>query len=281
MPSDPQVQKIGVAAPQPDSALKTLELGDLIDAPALQKLMEDFYAVAHIPMSILDMKGRVLVGVGWQQVCIQFHRVNPETAKHCLESDTELTAKIAPGSYRLYKCKNNLWDIATPIMIGERQIGNIFSGQFFFDDEAVDREFFRAQARQYHFNEEEYLSALDKVPRLSRETVDRGMAFLLQLADMLSKQGYNNVQLARLLEERERLSASLHKAQEMAHLGSWELDLRTNTLRWSDEVYRIFGLEPQEFGATYEAFLAYIHPDDRAAVDACLFRLPSGEQRRL
>ncbi|HET6514430.1 MAG TPA: PocR ligand-binding domain-containing protein [Thermodesulfovibrionales bacterium] len=200
----------------PGGDLGVLELADIIDAPALQKLMDDFFAVAGFPMSIIDLRGRVLVGVGWQEICTRFHRVEPDTSRLCLESDTELSAGLAQGEFRLYKCKNNLWDIATPIIVGGRHIGNVFSGQFFFDDETVDREMFRAQAREYGFNEEEYLAALDRVPRLSRQTVDHGMAFLLKLSDTLSQLGYSNVKLARLLTERDRLTASLRDSRRAA-----------------------------------------------------------------
>lgn len=58
----------------------------------------------------------------------------------------------------------------------------------------------------------------------------------------------------------------LKEAQKIAHLGNWHWDIITNKLQWSDEIYRIFGLEPQQFGATYEAFLNCVHPDDKEFV---------------
>jgi diguanylate cyclase (GGDEF)-like protein/PAS domain S-box-containing protein len=61
---------------------------------------------------------------------------------------------------------------------------------------------------------------------------------------------------------------NLREAQRIAHLGNWTLDLQSNHLDWSDEVFRIFEMDPQQFAATYEAFVAIVHPDDRAAVDS-------------
>lgn len=66
-----------------------------------------------------------------------------------------------------------------------------------------------------------------------------------------------------VLLERER---QLAEAQKVAHLGSFEWDAVADRVSWSDELYRIYGLEPQSFGATFDAFVAQIHPDDRTLV---------------
>ena len=193
-----------------DSDLKDidkLELADIIDHESLQSLMDKFYELTHIGVGIIDLKGNVLVGTGWQDLCSKFHRAHPETCRNCIESDLELSGNVDPGTYRSYKCKNNMWDIATPIMVDEKHIGNLFLGQFFFEEEEIPFDTFRLQARKYGFEEKEYMEALNKVPRWSHETVNAVMNFYTQLTDIISSLCYSNILLARTLDER-------HKAEK-------------------------------------------------------------------
>lgn len=64
-----------------------------------------------------------------------------------------------------------------------------------------------------------------------------------------------------------RSQNSLAEAQRISKVGNWELDLVANNLIWSNEIFRIFEIDPKQFGASYEAFLNVIHPDDREAVN--------------
>jgi ligand-binding sensor protein len=137
----------------------------LLDTEALQAMVDDFYQLTHIGIAIIDLAGDVLVKAGWQDICTCFHRVHPETERNCRQSDLELSKGVLKGEFKLHRCKNNMWDIATPIIIGDQHLGNLFLGQFFFDDDQVDVGLFREQAGKYGFEEEGYLEALNNVPR--------------------------------------------------------------------------------------------------------------------
>ncbi len=94
---------------------------------------------------------------------------------------------------------------------------------------------------------------------VARDVTDRNKA-----QDALREAEQEQRQLAAHLEvERARLA----EAQTIAKVGSWELDLRTDVLTWSDETHHIFGSDPAVFQNSYQAFLECIHPDDREDVN--------------
>ncbi|WP_410509729.1 PocR ligand-binding domain-containing protein [Methanosarcina hadiensis] len=204
-------EKVKESEPQETA---NVELVEIIDIQTVQSLINDFYELTHIPIGLRDLKDNVLVGAGFQEICSKFHRIHPETCKHCMESIIEQSRDILPGEYKLYRCRNNMWDILTPIMVNNRHIGNIIAGQFIFDDEPLDYELFRSQARKYGFNEDEYIKALEKVPRLSRKTVNTALSFFITFASILSQLSYSNNRLAQSLAEREALLEALSVSEE-------------------------------------------------------------------
>ncbi len=87
-------------------------------------------------------------------------------------------------------------------------------------------------------------------------------AFVQQVGEVLG------VALVRGRREQElvRNEQRLIEAQRISHVGSYDFEIATNTNLWSDQLYRIYGREPQSFNATYERFLEMLLPDDREHV---------------
>ena len=78
----------------------------------------------------------------------------------------------------------------------------------------------------------------------------------------------------RELRDRER---DLARSQAVAHLGSWNWDIPHDRMTWSDETYRIYGVDPAEFGGTMGSVMEVIHPDDRALGHDVLAAVLRGE----
>lgn len=198
----------------PDAEVNDQELGNIIDAPAIQSLMEDFTSLTGLVTAILDSKGSVLVATGWQEICTKFHRIHPETAKSCTESDLYLSRNVKAGEYVSYKCNNGLWDVVTPLYIGGKHMGNIYTGQFFHENEMPDVTFFEAQAARYGFDKEAYLAALAKVPRLSSDRTTTLMNYLVKFTDVLSKLSYSNLNLVKSNLEKQRIGEELRRTNQ-------------------------------------------------------------------
>ena len=139
------------------------KLQDLIDSERINILLDLFHKTTGFLTAILDLEGNVLSKSGWREICTDFHRVNPKSCKKCILSDTILSRQMAEGEkYHSYKCLNGLVDVAVPIIIDSEHLGNLFTGQFLFDEPDLD--FFRNQANECGFDEETYMNALQKVP---------------------------------------------------------------------------------------------------------------------
>jgi PAS domain S-box-containing protein len=257
----------------------TYKLTDLIDIEKTQKLLENFHSAVGVAAAIIDLEGVVLVTSRWQRLCTDFHRANEVTRKRCIESDTVLANQLLDGKpFSLYRCQNGLTDAASPIIIEGEHLANAFIGQFFIEE--PDLGFFRRQAKEFGFDESAYLDALPEVPILAKDALPSILSFLTLFAEMIASQGLKQLEQLgiekelreaqrglevqnRQLQEREE---DLNRAQAVARIGSWRMDVRRNVLHWSDETYRMFGI-PKSVPMTYEAFLAAVHPDDRELID--------------
>lgn len=149
--------------------------------------------------------------------------------------------------------------LGVPLVLDEKIVGMIsvanreggYSYEQQEDLEAIASAVIQALHRKREEQEREQAEeALKKVHEDLEEKIKERTAEL--------EKSYNS-----LKESEKRLS----EAQKMAHLGSWERDIATDEIYWSDEAYRIYGLSPQELRITYNMFLSFVHPGDRDYVD--------------
>jgi len=188
---------------------------DLVDISDLQQLIDQLSELAGCPIAILDADNTFLASAGLQKICTCFHRVHPETKKHCTESDCLIRQNLETENPIAYKCKNGLWDVAYPIVIEGKHVANIFFGQFFFDDEKIDVSYFEKQALKYGFDRTEYLRYLHEAPVISRKKAETLKNFSSTIALILTKTGYSNLLLKKEKIEEIRAANQQLEASEL------------------------------------------------------------------
>ncbi len=238
---------------------------DLVDVPLLQQVFKSFYAVTGIPVSIIDIDGMILSGIGWQDICTRFHRVCPETECRCRESDSYIAAHLDKGVFVGYKCLNGLMDYAAPIIIEEQHLATVFHGQFLH--EAPDLEFFRNQAQAYGFDETAYLEALHQVPVIPADQVGSIMEFFSQLAVFLAKTGLERKRQLESVRQRIReQEEQLNLIRKISDNAFWDWNLETGEVYVSPCWIEMLEYTPGEIEPHLSTWDKLLHPDDKAAV---------------
>jgi anti-sigma regulatory factor (Ser/Thr protein kinase)/ligand-binding sensor protein len=186
-------------------------LASLIDLDGVQRMCDSLSAAFDIGLAVLDTEGAVLIASGWQDLCTRYHRVHPETLRGCLESDLRINQRLrdglGAGEHYAYRCANGLWDVAFPLVVAGEHIANIYTGQFFFDDDDVGPAVFAERARRLGLDEPGYMEALAKVPVLTHEDLERRIHFLADFVGLLGELGLSALQREQKheqLEESER-----------------------------------------------------------------------------
>ncbi|MCK5231547.1 MAG: PAS domain S-box protein [Desulfobulbaceae bacterium] len=174
-----------------------LSFREIVNIDELKKLFEAFSTATGFTTGLVDKTANeILIGTGWRDICVKFHRANSASVEHCKASGRELTAGLnTPGEIRICHCQSGLVDGCTPIVIEGRHIANLATGQVLFAPPEIDR--FKEQARQYGYDEQAYLDALSEVPVVNEETFKAMLLFLARLATTVAKIGLANLQSQR------------------------------------------------------------------------------------
>ena len=248
-------------------------ISEIIDINTLRSILEKFANIIGTATAVLDMEGKVIIASGWQDACSKFHRVQADSCKNCLQSDTVLANRIIKGeAFSIYKCLNGMTDAAVPININGEQFGTLFIGQFLLQE--PDNAFFRAQAIKFKFDEKKYIDAISKVAVISEDEVKRNMAFLTELAAFIGEIGLNNLKLQSLTENQEKIIQTRTReliesegrwqyALEGAGDGMWDWNLKTNDLYFSDRWKTMLGYDLEDIPNGLNTWKDLIHPDDK------------------
>ena len=135
--------------------------------------------------------------------------------------------------------------------------------------------FFREQAKTYGFEERAYLKALKEVPVVSIEKAEVAMNFLqniTQLVIEMTADKMDQIDLNEAIRKSERAlwesqvqlkqnMNDLLESQRIAHLGTWTLDLETNQVAWSEELYKMYGFDPQMPPPPFTEHMKLFTPD--------------------
>ncbi len=226
------------------------KLSDIIDIQKLQHLMELFYKVSPVPVFIVDIYNNILAGTGWQEICKKFHTANPLSWEECKESHDNIRQYLQEKKFIDYKCKKGFSNLALPVIIMEKHLATLLLGQFFYEDEKPEEDFFIYQAKKFNFSLDEYMTEIKKIPVFTREQVKNTMAYYIDFVNFIVDKGLSHI---KQMEAEKNLKESRDRFRYLVESTSdciWQTNKKNEYIYISPNIADLIGYKQEEILGT-------------------------------
>ncbi|MBQ9334222.1 MAG: PocR ligand-binding domain-containing protein [Lachnospiraceae bacterium] len=181
-----------------------IKLIDLIDRDILQNFQDSFSDMTGMAALTTEADGKPITeGSNFTDYCMKYTRCSELGRSMCEECDrygAEITMRT--GKFTTYVCHSGLIDFSSPVIIDGSMVGCFIGGQVL--SEPPDEAFIRDIARDLGINEDEYWDAIQKVPILPKEQIDKAAQYLYRISSVLSDMAYGKYLTIKANEELER-----------------------------------------------------------------------------
>jgi len=234
------------------SGPEELQAEDLLNVEDLQTLLSHFCDAVGVASAISDLKGNLLAFANFRRACTQFHRVGEISSQRCAESDAVLGSRLVEGQdFTIYQCKNGLTDAASPLIIDGKHLANILIGQFHLQEPDLD--FFRRQAQEHGFDEDDYLAAIKEVPMMDEARLPSILGFLSGFAKMVGSLTLDRIRASQAAEDLKRRAEELRRSQAAALSLAEDAELaRSEIARYKDHLEQLVKDRTEELRVSEE-----------------------------
>ena len=221
---------------QENSCIEKNSIEELIDIKKLEDIFMKFSKLTGYTTGFIKQDTRdILISTGWTDICKTYHRGTQSSAYICQESNAELTKNLKEThQISMKECQHGMVDGATPIIIDGEHLADIFSGQVLFNKPNIEN--FKLSAKEFDYDMDNYLKALNDVKIISKEKLHEILEFLSSIAKLIAEIGKDK-------KEYLALNASLeHKVQERVKEKESLLALFNESdnvlFKWNNNTYR-------------------------------------------
>jgi two-component system sensor histidine kinase/response regulator len=231
---------------------KELQVSDLLDLEDWRTLLAYFCNAVGVASAISDLNGNLLAFANFRRACTQFHRAAEISSQRCAESDAILGSRLEEGQdFTIYTCKNGLTDAASPLIIDGKHLANILIGQFHLQEPDLD--FFRRQARDLGYDEEDYLASIKEVPIMSGEKLPSILGFLAGFAKIVGSLTLDRIRALQAAEELKRRAEALRRSQAAALSLAEDAEMaRSEIARYRDDLEQLVKDRTEELRVSEE-----------------------------